>query len=138
MSFMSYVLPPAGEGLLPYVLYLAAISKLVTSFRTYSAGPHLVRKVYGYSTEPVTSVHSRTFATFATAFAILRLHMVFNMHDPMVYRLNVIVQAVFIAHSASEWLIYGTIGWGFGLIGPVISNVVTLVWMIWAWKQYVS
>lgn len=138
MSFMSYVLPPAGEGLLPYVLYLAAISKLVNSFRTYSAGPHLVRKVYGYSTEPVTSVHSRTFATFATAFAILRLHMVFNMHDPMVYRLNVIVQAVFIAHSASEWLIYGTIGWGFGLIGPVISNVVTLVWMIWAWKQYVS
>ena len=83
----------------------AAISKLVNSLRTYAAGPHFVRKVYGYSSEPVTSVHSRTFATFATAFAILRLHMVFNMHNHMVYRLNVIVQAVFVAHSTSEWLI---------------------------------
>ena len=64
--------------------------------------------------------------------------MVFNMHDPMVYRLNVIVHAVFIAHSASEWIFYGTIGWGFGLIGPVIPNVVTLVWMVCAWGQYAS
>ena len=64
--------------------------------------------------------------------------MVFNMYDPMVYRLNVIVQAVFIAHSASEWLTYGTIGWGCGLIGLVFSNAVTLVWMMWVWGQYVS
>lgn len=64
--------------------------------------------------------------------------MVFNMHDPTFYRLNVIIQAVFIAHSASEWLIYGTIGWGFGLIGPVVSNMVTLVWMICSWGKYVN
>ena len=65
----------------------AAVGKLVNSFRIYQSGPHMVWKVYAYSSEPVTSVHSRTFATFA----ILRLHMVFKMHDPMVYRLNVIV-----------------------------------------------
>lgn len=121
-----------------YGMLYAAFSKHFNSLRTYAAGPHIVRKVYGYSSEPVTSVHSRTFATFATAFAILRLHMVFNMHDPMVSRLNVMVQAFFVAHSASEWLIYETIGWGFGLIGPVISNVMTLMWMVWAWGQYVS
>lgn len=57
------------------------------------------------------------------------------MHDPMIYRPNLIVQAVFIAHSTGEWLFYGTIGWGFRLIGPVISNVVTLVWMGCAWDS---
>ena len=64
--------------------------------------------------------------------------MVFNMHDPMVYRLNVFVLAVFVAHSTSEWLVYGTLGWGVGVIGLVISNVLTLTWIVWAWGQYVS
>ena len=115
----------------------AAIGELVNSLRTYYEGPHLVRKLYGSSSGPVTSVHSRTFATLATVLAILRLCMVFNMHDPMVYRLNVIVLAVFVAHSTSEWLIYGTVR-GVGLIGLVISNALTLVWISWAWGQYVS
>lgn len=116
----------------------AAIGELANSLRTYYVGPQLVREIYSYSSEPVTSVHSRTFSTFATACAVLRLHMVFNMHDPMVYRLNVIVQAVFLAHTVSEWLIYGTIGRGVGLYGPVIATALTLVWMAWAWGQYVS
>lgn len=55
--------------------------------------------------------------------------MVLDMHDPMVHQLNITVQAIFIADTASEWLVYKTIGWGVGLIRSLISNVVTLVWM---------
>ena len=77
-------------------------------------------------------------SVFAAAFTMLRLRTVSDMHDPMVHQLNVTVQAVFIADTASEWLVYETIGWGVGLTGPLISNVVTLVWMNWAWSQYVS
>lgn len=40
--------------------------------------------------------------------------------------------------STSEWLIYGTIDWGRGLFGLVISNALTWVWMVWLWGQYVS
>lgn len=130
------------------ILSQVALLQVLNSLKVYSS-PHPEHKASSttptmtpsfdpHSSEPNGEFHSRTIATFATVSAITRLHMAFNIHDPKIYQLNVMTQAVLVAHLVSEWLVYGSSSWGLGLTGPATTNSLLLSWMVWDWAGYVS
>lgn len=40
-------------------------------------------------------------------------------------------------HFMTEWLVYGTAVWGQGLVGPLFVATGSLIWMSYAWEEYV-
>jgi len=87
---------------------------------------------------PVTPLSARTFGTWTFLSSIIRLYAAYHINDPVVYQLALWTYAVAGWHFGSEWLIYGTAGWGAGLAGPVFVSSGSMAWMLWCWEEYVG
>jgi hypothetical protein len=84
----------------------------------------------------VTPLSARTFGTWTFLTSIVRLYVAYNITNPAFYQLGLATYVVAFLHFFSEWLVFGTAGWGAGLAGPVFVSTGTISWMLAQWGFY--
>lgn len=96
------------------------------------------REVYMRSGQETTALTSRIFGTWTLISAVVRLYAAYNISNPQVYELALVVYTIAWVHFVSEWVVFGTAAWGRGLAGPVLISTGSLVWMFSQWAFYVG
>ena len=96
------------------------------------------REVYMRTGQEITAFTSRVFGTWTFVSAIVRLYAAYNISNPQIYELALVVYAIAWFHFFSEWLVFGTAAWGRGLAGPILISTGSLVWMLSQWGFYVE
>ena len=100
--------------------------------------PSLVRRLYSHARRTeVTSHSSRLFGTWNLLSTIVRIYAAYHINEQTVYTLALWTYIVALAHFGSEWLIFGTTG-GKGMLTAEIPPVVSIIWMLWQWDQYLQ
>lgn len=90
------------------------------------------------TTSPVTPLSARTFGTWTTITALVRLYAAYHIDNGPVYELALWSFVVAGGHFYTEWLVYGTARWGRGLLGPLCVATGTGAWMVLQWGSYVK
>ena len=113
-------------------------SYLTTAYTTqvYASAPS-ASSAARHSDVQSTPLQSRTFGTWTSLAAIVRIYAAYNITNPILYKLALWSYVIAFAHFISEWLIFGTARWGRGLAGPVVVSTGSLLWMYLKWEAYV-
>ncbi|KAL2049911.1 hypothetical protein ABVK25_009778 [Lepraria finkii] len=128
---------PQHEGWLPSWLLLVSMISVGNTVQAYITTKN-TREVYMRTGQEITAFTSRVFGTWTFVSAIVRLYAAYNISNPQVYELALVVYAIAWLHFSSEWLVFGTAAWGRGLAGPILISTGSLVWMLSQWGFYVE
>lgn len=99
------------------------------ALRTY-AGPRAAAQVTDFS--------SRMFGTWTFLSCLIRLYAAYKIEDEGIYVLTIATYAIAMAHFMVEWLVFGTMTHGVGLLRVMIVPVVSISWMAMQWGFYVK
>ena len=99
------------------------------ALRTY-AGPNAAAQV--------TSFSSRMFGTWTFLSCLIRLYAAYRIQEESVYGLAFATYAIAVAHFMLEWLNFGTMTAGIGLLRVSVVPIVSMSWMAMQWGYYVK
>ena len=99
------------------------------ALRTY-AGPNAAAQVTDFS--------SRMFGTWTLLSCLIRVYAAYRIEDESMYILAFATYVIAMTHFAVEWLGFGTMTAGVGLLRVAIVPVVTMSWMLMQWGFYVK
>ncbi|GAO49664.1 Erg28-like protein [Saitoella complicata NRRL Y-17804] len=128
---------PTTPGLLPkWMLFVStmAIFNTIQNFVTTK----LSKQIYLRKPGQVTPLASRTFGTWTLTSAIVRLYAAYHLTNPQIYQLTYWTYIIAFAHFGLEWMVYGTAGFGKGLIGPLVVSTSSMVWMTMQKEYYLG
>ena len=86
----------------------------------------------------VTDFGSRMFGTWTALSCIVRLYADYNIEDRAVYVLAFSTYAIAMAHFMMEWLAFGTMTFGVGLVRVAVVPIISISWMMMQWGFYVE
>lgn len=86
----------------------------------------------------VTDFGSRMFGTWTFLSCVLRLYAGYRIDVPEVYLLTLWTFIIALVHFGSEWLVFGTMRVGTGLVPVMIVPFVSIAWMVLQWDFYVG
>ncbi|KAL2046985.1 hypothetical protein N7G274_001003 [Stereocaulon virgatum] len=128
---------PQHEGWLPYWLLLVSILSVGNTIQAYLTTKN-TREVYMRAGQEITALTSRIFGTWTLVSAVVRLYAAYNISNPQVYELALVVFTVAWVHFVTEWVVFGRAAWGRGLAGPILISTGSLFWMFSQWAFYVG
>ncbi|KAF8348825.1 Erg28-like protein [Amanita rubescens] len=126
---------PQSPGWLPHWQLFIAITALFNTIQNYTT-LKLTRRVYNNAS--VTSLQARTFGTWTLTATIVRAYAAYNINNKPIYDMALLTYLIAFGHFFSEFLIFRTIKFGAGLLGPAIVSTTTLIWMIAQYDFYVK
>jgi len=135
---MSSLLPPHA-GLLPYwQLTICAFSLFNTTQCYRSKANALLTYAGPNAAAQVTDFGARMFGTWTALSCIVRLYAAYNIEDKSVYVLAFSTYAIAMAHFMMEWLAFGTMTFGVGLVRVAVVPIISISWMMMQWGFYVE
>lgn len=149
---------PHHDGLLPFwLLFVAHPSAILLGtcadvrhnqvsalsiFNTVQSFLTLVftRRVYagGASKTNVTPLSSRLFGTWTFLSCIIRYYAAYHLDSREMYIVTFWTFGIALFHFLSEWLVYGTMQFGKGIVPSLTVATVSLVWMTLQYGFYVQ
>ncbi|KAL8815825.1 MAG: hypothetical protein Q9191_008417, partial [Dirinaria sp. TL-2023a] len=98
------------------------------------------RRVYAGAASKVnvTPLSSRLFGTWTFLSCIIRWYAAYHVENQALYTAALWTFAIALFHFSSEWLVYGTMEFGTGILPSLIVATVSLIWMTMQWDFYVA
>lgn len=130
---------PHHAGLLPYWQLLTAAFSIFNTTECYRGKKNALRTYAGpNAAAQVTDFSSRMFGTWTFLSSLIRLYAAYRIEDESIYVLTFATYAVAMTHFMVEWLGFGTMGAGVGLLRVAIVPVVSMPWMLMQWGFYIK
>jgi hypothetical protein len=99
--------------------------------------PGLTRRIYVVKSYQVTPLSTRTFGTWTLVSSVLRAYAAYRINNPELYALTLANFVISLWHWSTEWLWFGTTG--FGVVWPSLAfEISTILWMLNAWGFYIK
>ncbi|KAI1436670.1 transmembrane domain-containing protein [Xylaria sp. CBS 124048] len=92
----------------------------------------------GRTTDQVTPLAARLFATYTFISAIVRIYASYNLHLAPVYNIALWTYVVALFHFASEWGVYQTAHLDLPILFPFFFASIGIVWMVSQYDFYVQ
>lgn len=130
---------PSHPGLLPYWQLLMSTFSIFNTVECYRGKENALRTYAGpNAAAQVTDFSSRIFGTWTFLSCLIRLYAAYKIEDESIYVLTFATYAIAMAHFMVEWLGFGTMGAGVGLVRVAIAPAVSMSWMVMQWGFYVK
>ena len=149
---------PSHDGLLPYWLLFVSSNSynqatsmkllihrqisslaLFNTVQNYRDKSHTLRTYEGaVAASQVTDFSARMFGTWTFLSCVVRLYAAYRIDVKEVYMLALWTFVIALGQFGSEWLIYGTMKMGKGLVPVLVVAGGSIIWMLVQWNYYVG
>ncbi|KAI1824560.1 transmembrane domain-containing protein [Xylaria intraflava] len=92
----------------------------------------------GRTTDQVTPLAARLFATYTFISAIVRIYASYNLHLAPIYNIALWTYVVALFHFGSEWAVFRSAYLGPPILFPFFFASVGIVWMVSQYDFYVQ
>ena len=86
----------------------------------------------------ITPLSSRLFGTWTFLSCIIRYYAAYHLDSRDIYIVTLWTFGIALFHFLSEWLVYGTMQFGKGIVPSLTVAIVSLVWMTLQYDFYVQ